>query len=34
MNFSRRSTLGRAGGRLRIPEDHWFVSDDLLAELI
>ena len=21
-------------GRIRIPEDHWFVSDDLLAELI
>ena len=34
MNFSRRSTLGRAGGRLRIPENRWFVSDDLLAELI
>ena len=23
-----------ADGRLRIPEDHWFVSDDIIAELI
>ena len=22
------------GGRLRIPEDHWFVSDDIIADLI
>ena len=22
------------GGRLRIPEDHWFVSDDIIAEII
>ena len=21
-------------GRLRIPEDHWFVSDDIIAEII
>jgi len=26
--------LVRTGGRLRIPEDHWFVSDDILADLI
>ena len=21
-------------GRLRIPEDHWFVSDDIIADLL
>ena len=26
--------LVRCGDRLRIPEDHWFVSDDIIAELI
>ena len=26
--------LERAGGRLRIPEDRWFVSDDIIADLV
>jgi len=27
--------LTRTGdGRLRIPEDHWFVSDDIIADLL
>lgn len=27
--------LARIGdGRLRIPEDHWFVSDDIIADLL
>ncbi|MCR4824848.1 MAG: coproporphyrinogen III oxidase family protein [Bacteroidales bacterium] len=27
-------SLLRTGGRLRIPEDRWFVSDDILADLV
>jgi len=27
--------LARTGdGHLRIPEDHWFVSDDIIADII